>query len=110
MLKNLGLKYGVNKITYKVHTELQGQRELTGNIFLFKNDCKIVISDVDGTITKSDVFGQLMPILGTDWTHAGVAQLYQNIVKNGYEIIYLTARGIGQSDQTKGFIYTMQQN
>lgn len=52
MLKSMNLNYGMNEIVYKVHTELQGTREMSGNIFLYKSDTKVVISDVDGTITK----------------------------------------------------------
>lgn len=37
-----------------------------------------------------------MPMVGGDWSHQGVAQLYTNIHKNGYQILYLTARAIGQ--------------
>lgn len=110
MLRKLDLNMGANTITYKVNTELQGEKELTGSIFLFKHDVKLVISDIDGTITKSDVFGQLMPMMGTEWTHPGVASLYQNIQRNGYQLIYLTARAIGQSDKTKVFIKTMSQD
>ena len=45
---------------------------------------------------RSDVLGQLMPMMGRDWSQPGVASLYSNIKKNGYEILYLTARAIGQ--------------
>lgn len=38
-----------------------------------------MVSDVDGTITRSDVLGHLAPLVGKDWSHAGVAQLYNNI-------------------------------
>ena len=36
-----------------------------------------------------------MPIVGKDWAHKGVVQLYNNIYNNGYKILYLTARAIG---------------
>lgn len=52
MLKKLNLQYGMNKITYRVHTQLQGIQELSGSIFLLKKNTSIVVSDVDGTITK----------------------------------------------------------
>ena len=72
----MNLKFGQNEILYKINTELQGLRELKGSIYLFKNDAQIVVSDIDGTITRSDIYGQLMPILGTEWNHDGVAKLY----------------------------------
>jgi len=37
-----------------------------------------------------------MPIVGKKWCHEGVAKFFQNITRNGYQILYLTARAIGQ--------------
>lgn len=37
-----------------------------------------------------------MPLVGRDWSHTGVATLYSNIKANGYHILYLTSRAIGQ--------------
>lgn len=48
------------------------------------------------TVARSDVFGQILPIMGKDWSHSGVVQLYSNIKENNYHILYLTARAIGQ--------------
>ena len=68
-----------------------------------------MISDIDGTITRSDVMGQIMPMIGKDWTHKGVTKLFTNVSKNGYKMAYLTARAIGQSEQTRNFIKKVQQ-
>jgi phosphatidate phosphatase LPIN len=62
---------------------------------LFNHNTKIVISDVDGTITKSDVLGHVLPRFGHDWSHPGIAYLFNLISQNGYQILYLTARAIG---------------
>ena len=53
---------------------------------------KVVISDIDGTITKSDVLGHILPVIGRDWAQSGVAQLFSKIRANGYHIMYLSAR------------------
>ena len=45
---------------------------------------KVVISDVDGTITRSDVMGHVMPRFGNDWSHEGIADLFTKISANGY--------------------------
>lgn len=37
-------------------------------------------------------------------------QLYSKIKQNGYEILYLSARAIGQSGQTRNFLNRVQQN
>ena len=52
----------------------------------------MVISDIDGTITKSDVLGHILPVIGRDWAQSGVAQLFSKIRANGYHIMYLSAR------------------
>ena len=41
---------------------------LQSSIYYWNVDSKIVISDVDGTVTKSDVPGHVLPRLGiSDW-------------------------------------------
>jgi phosphatidate phosphatase LPIN len=55
------------------------------------------------------VFGQILPIIGKDWSHSGVVQLYSNIKSNGYQILYLTARPIGQANMTRGYVSTLKQ-
>jgi phosphatidate phosphatase LPIN len=51
-LKQLGLNMGVNKVIFSVTTALQGNTDVEANIFLFDQNTKFVISDIDGTITK----------------------------------------------------------
>lgn len=108
-LKKLGLKFGRNEIRFTVTSRYQGTHSLVTDLYLWESDSKIVISDVDGTITRSDVLGQLMPIFGKDWSHTGVTELFKNIEKNNYKILYLTARAIGQSEQTKDYLRKLSQ-
>ena len=61
----------------------------SANMYLWNGNTPIVISDIDGTITKSDALGHVLNMIGRDWTHAGVAKLYTDIVNNGYNIMYL---------------------
>eukprot|EP01083_Nonionella_stella_P044415 119595_1 len=106
MLVSLPLNKGVNNITFTVSSTLQGTQSITACIFLWDASDKIVISDVDGTITKSDVMGHVAPlIVGSQWSHNGVAQLFTNIVSNGYQMLYLTSRGIGQSSVTRSYLF-----
>jgi phosphatidate phosphatase LPIN len=109
MLNSLNLKPGKNEICFTVHSSLQGTQSITGRVFLWTPEQKIVISDVDGTITRSDILGNLLPLVGRDWSHAGVAELFTKIKNNGFEVLYLTARGIGQSNVTKSFISNLRQ-
>ena len=59
-----------------------------------------MISDIDGTITRSDVMGQLK----TNYIHKGVCLLYNEVYRRGYKMLYMTARAIGQYGQTKRFL------
>ena len=43
-------------------------------------------------------------MIGRDWTHIGVAKLYTDIVANGYNILYLTSRSVGQADTTRAYL------
>ena len=49
--------------------------------------------------------GHVLNMIGRDWTHTGVAKLYTDIVNNGYNIMYLTSRSVGQADTTRAYLY-----
>lgn len=48
-------------------------------------------------------------MIGRDWTHIGVAKLYTDIVANGYNILYLTSRSVGQADTTRTYLKGVSQ-
>lgn len=50
--KKLKLKSGANPVIFSVTTKLQGKALCAANIFFWKSDVNILISDIDGTITK----------------------------------------------------------
>ena len=110
LLKRLNLKPGVNTVSYTVNTRLQGTATCQSRIFLWRSNSHVVISDIDGTITKSDALGHLFTMVGKDWTHVGVAQLYSKIAANGYEFLYLTSRAIGQAASTRGYLKGVEQD
>jgi phosphatidate phosphatase LPIN len=51
----------------------------------------------------------MFTMVGRDWTHAGVANLYTSIRQNGYLILYLTSRAIGQSSSTRVYLDSIEQ-
>merc|ERR1711994_999634 len=53
--------------------------------------------------------GHLLPVIGRDWAQSGVAQLYTKIRNNGYQIMYLSARAIGQASITKDYLQSLKQ-
>jgi len=48
-------------------------------------------------------------MIGRDWTHTGVAKLYRDITANGYNILYLTSRSVGQADTTRTYLNGVSQ-
>jgi phosphatidate phosphatase LPIN len=110
ILEQLNLNPGKNTIQYYCYSRLTGLKVLESEIYLWEYHDKVVISDVDGTITRSDVLGQLMPMFGKDWTHSGVTELFQNIYNNNYKILYLTARALCQANSTKSYLSSINQS
>ncbi|KAL1599436.1 lipin Ned1 [Nothophoma quercina] len=98
-LKALNLKPGQNTMSFTVN-----RSRCEAYMFYWQHDVPIVISDIDGTITKSDALGHVLNMIGRDWTHKGVAKLYTDIVNNGYNIFYLTSRSVGQADITRAYL------
>uniref|UniRef100_A0A665SY73 phosphatidate phosphatase n=1 Tax=Echeneis naucrates TaxID=173247 RepID=A0A665SY73_ECHNA len=102
---SLQLKEGPNDVVFSVTTQYQGTCRCHGTIYLWSWDDKIVISDIDGTITRSDTLGHILPTLGKDWTHQGIARLYHRVSLNGYKFMYCSARAIGMADMTRGYLH-----
>lgn len=54
---SLQLKEGPNDVVFSVTTQYQGTCRCHGTIYLWSWDDRIVISDIDGTITRSETEG-----------------------------------------------------
>ncbi|EDO33441.1 predicted protein, partial [Nematostella vectensis] len=87
----------------------QGTAACQATIYLWNYDDRIVISDIDGTITKSDVLGQILPVVGSSWAQSGVAHFFNSIQSNGYKLLYLSARAIGQAQLTRDYLKSVKQ-
>ncbi|KAG2069318.1 LNS2-domain-containing protein [Suillus decipiens] len=107
-LKSLNLKPGANTITFSLSDSTVPA--CTARIFVWDSTDLVVVSDIDGTITKSDGLGHVFAMIGRDWTHSGVAKLYTDIRRNGYKIMYLTSRAIGQADSTRDYLKGIKQD
>ncbi|CAH8827939.1 unnamed protein product [Trichobilharzia szidati] len=106
----LKLKPGRNDVEFRLTTKYQGTCTCSASIYYWHWYDKIVVSDVDGTITRSDLLGHLLPMLGHDWTHPGVARLYNRIRNNGYQFVYLSARALGQAGITRSYLRQVVQD
>ncbi|CAL4986529.1 unnamed protein product [Urochloa decumbens] len=109
-LASLDLREGRNVVTFTFSTAIVGKQQVDCHIYLWKWNTRIVISDVDGTITKSDVLGQFMPMVGVDWSQNGVAHLFSAIKENGYQLLFLSARAISQAHITRQFLFNLKQD
>ncbi|NXG95633.1 LPIN3 phosphatase, partial [Loxia leucoptera] len=103
-IERLNLQDGPNKVAFSVTTQYQGTCRCEATIYLWNWNEKVVISDIDGTITKSDALGHILPQLGKDWTHPGIVKLFHKIHLNGYKFLYCSARAIGMAHITKGYL------
>ncbi|KAJ0262553.1 Phosphatidate phosphatase PAH2 [Hirschfeldia incana] len=109
-LASLNLKEGMNKVNFTFSTNIVGTQQVDARIYLWKWDARIVVSDVDGTITRSDVLGQFMPLVGVDWSQTGVTHLFSAVKENGYQLMFLSARAISQASVTRQFLVNLKQD
>ena len=56
------------------------------------------------------MLGMLFPMFGKDWSHKGVTHLFTDIMNNGYKMLYLTSRSLGQSQMTKDYLKGVKQD
>lgn len=106
-LRRLDLKPGANEMKFVVRTN---KATVTAQLYLWDNNTPVVVSDIDGTITRSDALGHVMTMIGRDWTHAGVGKLFGDIAANGYNVMYLTSRSAGLADVTRGYLRSIDQD
>ncbi|CAN7102782.1 phosphatidate phosphatase PAH2 isoform X1 [Brassica rapa] len=109
-LASLNLKEGMNTVNFTFSTNIVGTQQVDARIYLWKWDARIVVSDVDGTITRSDVLGQFMPLVGIDWSQTGVTHLFSAVKENGYQLMFLSARAISQASVTRQFLVNLKQD
>lgn len=63
--KSLKLKNGPNDVVFSVTTQYQGTCRCEGTIYLWNWDDKVIISDIDGTITRWVLLTWAMVALST---------------------------------------------
>ncbi|KAM4033421.1 phosphatidate phosphatase LPIN3 isoform 2-T3 [Anomaloglossus baeobatrachus] len=103
-IKSLNLNSGVNEVVFSICTKFQGTCRTRAQIYLWESTDHIIVSDIDGTVTRSDALGHILPQLGKDWTQPGIVQLYNSIYMNDYRFVYCSARSVGLAEITKTFL------
>lgn len=111
VLSSLKLREGLNELEYHFIGNMDTPIVLKSRIFFYKYAIqrRIIISDIDGTITRSDVLGHVMPFLSQDWSHQDICDLFTKLASRGYIMIYLTARNIGLFAKTLNYLKSVKQ-
>ena len=100
-LKQLHLNLGCNKVTCK--------NRATGtsadfSLFLYESSDQIIVMDIDGTITRSDVRGYVESVyFGMyNYTHDGIVAFLNALQESsGCHVLYLTSRPISHIKETR---------
>lgn len=100
LLSRLSLRYGKNVIKFSL-----GELNWLGaEIYLYSEHDKILVSDMDGTLTKDDIGGFYNNFHGSDYLHDGYYELLEAANKNGYKIVWLTMRSLPLYKFSKDYI------
>ena len=75
------------------------------SIYLLKQESQLVITDIDGTITTSDIKGFIGGNLGSNVHHANVENFFNRVSNNGYILVYLSARPVAFDDLTRDYLF-----
>lgn len=97
---------GRNAVRY----QLSGNRalfDIHACIYLWEHTDKVVVCDIDGTVTRSDFLGYSAHLMGYEYTHDGVTDVLNYLHEAGYRILFLTARPITVADRTRDLLQTV---
>ncbi|GBG24223.1 Phosphatidate phosphatase LPIN3 [Hondaea fermentalgiana] len=110
---------GPHKLKFEHRYTANGEYRLNyveALFWLWDSSDSIVVSDIDGTITRSDVGGMINGVLGArmGWkkghAHPGVCFLYNHLIdETNAHIMYLTARPLNLINDTRSYIYELEQ-
>mmetsp|Transcript_13470 Transcript_13470/g.32941 ORF Transcript_13470/g.32941 Transcript_13470/m.32941 type:complete len:428 (+) Transcript_13470:355-1638(+) len=105
-LEGLRLKPGRNSLRYELVHPCNNDRRYSvkADLHLWKPHDKVVVVDIDGTVTKTDVAGYGAAKLGYEYIHMGVCELVTAIARQGYRILFLTSRAITLAQSTREFL------
>lgn len=109
MLSTMNLNLGCNNIIFK--HRLSGI-SIACDIWLYDCEDNIVIMDIDGTVTKSDVRGYIETVYLNYYTyvHHGLAPFLTEIDKLRLKILFLTSRPIAHHTETRNLLNGIRQD
>lgn len=106
-----GLKPGPNAIEFVCAGNFGQPCTVRSCVYLYphSDNRRIVVSDIDGTITRSDVRGHLLGLMSINYLHDSVCALYSELDRRGYTMVYLTARPLALADSTQRYLSSAAQ-
>ena len=106
------LSHGKNPIRFLLLDQHKVKGVAHASIFLWSYQDRVVVSDIDGTITKSNAQGVVDTILTETYKHChdGICQLLSSLKqKPNTQILYVTSRPIGLATHTRKFLANLEQ-
>lgn len=77
---------------------------MSAELYLYGEHDRLLVSDVDGTMTKNDIGGLIHNMKNADYLHDGYCELIQKVADNGYKIVWLTMRSMPLYSFSKKYI------
>eukprot|EP00535_Pseudo-nitzschia_heimii_P004857 CAMPEP_0197186406 /NCGR_PEP_ID=MMETSP1423-20130617/13854_1 /TAXON_ID=476441 /ORGANISM="Pseudo-nitzschia heimii, Strain UNC1101" /LENGTH=428 /DNA_ID=CAMNT_0042637717 /DNA_START=196 /DNA_END=1482 /DNA_ORIENTATION=- len=105
------LKPGRNLIRYLLLDKQRVVGVAQAYIFLWSSSDSLVVSDIDGTITKSNARGILGTIISQQYgkvCHVGICQLLSRLSSTS-QVVYVTSRPLTLANQTRKFLSSLKQ-
>ncbi|KAK7242786.1 phosphatidate phosphatase [Aureococcus anophagefferens] len=105
-LERWGLRPGSNALTFEF-----GRQVAEARAFLWDAGDRVVVCDVDGTITASDVRGFLDSTMSAapSFAHGGVCAFLGGVVAPRARVLYLTSRPVALAASTRAFLASLRQ-
>ena len=67
---------------------------MKAEIYLYDINDRIIVSDMDGTMTKTDVRGLYHNCKGNHYLHDGYETFMRELINSGYQAIWITMRSL----------------
>uniref|UniRef100_A0AAV1THY0 LNS2/PITP domain-containing protein n=1 Tax=Peronospora matthiolae TaxID=2874970 RepID=A0AAV1THY0_9STRA len=93
----MGLRVGINEIAFVLTS--RGTNEIarvTASLYLWPVTTKVVIAQIDGAISSRAATGSMFRRKDPAAMHSGAVGFYTKLVQNGYQVVYVTCRGLSQ--------------
>lgn len=71
---------------------------------MYTDNDKLLVSDVDGTLTKNDIGGLYNNYYEQNYLHDGYKELVEGVADNGYKIVWMTMRSLPLYNFSKKYI------